>query len=248
MDFTSRYCRRRLQTAVTCPSSALGCNCCQFACCVPTIPSIDFPISLHPDWMGNAVQSRPEITIGEMVIPGSHDAGSYSIDTFKLFSAVGRTQNVTVLEQLHRGSRYLDLRIAGGGSDSVSIWHGCLQGTQFERVLEDIHLFCQDFPGEFLIVEVVAEYGRDFKPAAKKKALDLVKETLGDKVYTEDDPEKLMSTPLKDLTMSGKQICVLVHDRMLENFTVDGVEYNEKKIAGEYGFFKSDKWMRSKWQ
>jgi hypothetical protein len=248
MDFTSRYCKRRVQTAMTCPSSALGFNCCQFACCVPTIPLIDFPISLHPDWMGNLVQSCPKVCLGDMVIPGTHDSASYSIDTFKLFSAVGRTQNVTVLEQLHRGARFLDLRIAGSGKDNVNIWHGCLQGAKFERILDDIHLFCQDFPGEFLIIEVVAEYDRDFKPAQKKKALDLIKETFGDKLYIEDDLQKLMTAPLKDLTTNGKQICILVHNRIYNGFTFDGAEYSESRIAKEYGFFNSGKWMQSKWQ
>ena len=123
--------------------------------------------------MGNVVQSCPEISLGDMVLPGTHYSGSYSIDTFKLFSAVARTQNVSVLEQLHRGARFLDLRIAGSGTN-VSIFHGCVQGTMFERILDDIHLFCQDFPGEFLIIEVVAEYGRAFTPSLKKKALEIL--------------------------------------------------------------------------
>jgi hypothetical protein len=182
-----------------------------------------------------------------MVIPGTHDSGSYSIDTFKLFSAVGRTQNVSVLEQLHRGARFIDLRIAGSGS-KVNIFHGCLQGSEFERILDDIHLFCQDFPGEFLIIDVVAEYGRAFNPTQKKKALDILKQSLGDKLYTEDDREKLLTTPVKDLIMSGKQICVLLHPRIYENFQVAGVEYSDSFIAKEYGFFNAGKWVENKWK
>jgi hypothetical protein len=242
MDFTSRYCRRRVESAVTCPSSALACNCCQFSCCIPTVPLIDFPISLYPDWMGNLVQSCPDVKLGEMVLPGTHDSGSYSIESFKLFSAVGRTQNVSVQEQLHRGARYLDIRVAGGAKDLVSIWHGCLQGAKLERILEDIQSFTADFPGEFLIVEIVAEYGREFKPEQKKKCLEFVKSTLGKKIYVEDDIKKLMTTPVKKLTESGKQICVLVHPRMYEDFE------DEKSIVEQYGFFNSSKWMQSKWQ
>lgn len=246
MDFTSRYCRRRVESALTCPSKSLGFNCCQFACCVPTIPAIDFPISLHPDWMGNVVQSCPDICLGDMVIPGTHDSGSYSIDTFKLFSAVARTQNVGVLEQLHRGARFLDLRIAGSGSN-VSIFHGCVQGGKFERILDDIHLFCQDFPGEFLIIEVVAEYGRAFDATLKKKSLEILKQSLGDKLYT-GDLDKLLTTPVKDLIMDGKQICVLLHPRIYEKFQVDGVEYSDAFIEKEYGFFNADQWLENKWK
>ena len=233
---------------MACPSKSLGFNCCQFSCCIPNIPAIDFPINLHPDWMGNLVQSCPEICLGEMVIPGTHDSGSYSIDTFTPFSAVGRTQNATVVEQLHRGARYLDLRVAQGGRDKVSIFHGCLQGTVLERVVEDIHLFCQDFPGEFLIVEISHEFGRDFKPELKKKALDIIKDTLGDKLYTQNDAKKLMTTPLKDLTAAGTQVVVLVNSRMFEDFSVGGTDYSEEHVTKEYGFFKSDAWMNSKFQ
>jgi hypothetical protein len=247
MDFTSRYCRRRVESALTCPSAALAFNCCQFACCIPTIPAIDFPINLHPDWMSNLVQSCPEICLGDMVIPGTHDSGSHSIDTFKLFSAVGRTQNVGVLEQLHRGARFLDLRIAGAGTNA-SIFHGCLQGSPFERVLDDIHLFCQDFPGEFIVIEVVAEYGRAFSAEQKKQALEVLKQSLGDKLYIADDREKLMTNPLKELILGGKQVCVLLHPRIYEKFEVDGVEYTDAYITKEYGFFNADSWLENKWK
>ena len=196
--------------------------------------------------MGNVVQSCPAITLGDMVIPGTHDSGSYSIDTFKLFSAVARTQNVGVMEQLHRGARFLDLRIAGSGS-SVKIFHGCVQGGKFERILDDIQCFCEDFPGEFLIVEVVAEYGRSFDASLKKKALDILKLSIGDKLYT-GGLDKLLKTPVKDLILNGKKICVLLHPRIYENFVADGVQFTGAYIAKEYGFFNADEYMNNQWK
>jgi hypothetical protein len=82
----------------------------------------------------------------------------------------------------------------------------------------------------------------------KKKALDILKQSLGDKLYTEDDREKLLTTPVKDLIMSGKQICVFLHPRIYENFKVDGVEYSDSFIAKEYGFFNASKWIENKWK
>jgi Phosphatidylinositol-specific phospholipase C, X domain len=212
---------------------------------LPSIPAIDFPISLHPDWMGNVVQTRPEITLGEIVLPGTHDSGSYSIDTFNPFSAVGRTQNVSVIEQLHRGARFLDLHIAGSGKN-INMFHGCLKGSLFERILDDITLFCQDFPSEFIVIHVEAEYERPFTGVQKKQALDVMKQSLGDKIYVDDDPQKLLSTPIKELVTQGKQICVLL-TRMYDDFEVDGIQYSESYIAKEYGFFSADKWMENKW-
>ena len=246
MDFTSRYCRRRVEGWARCPSASIGINCCQFSCCVPTIPAIDFPISLHPDWMGTLVQSCPGIKLGELVIPGSHDSGSNSIEAFKLYSAVGRTQNVSVLEQLHRGIRFLDLRIAGSGND-VSVFHGCLKGCPLERILDEIHLFCQDFPGEFLVIEVVAEYGRTFDPALKKKTLDMIQASLGKVMYTDSDVSKLLDTPLQSLTTDGKHVCVMLHPRIYDNFSVDGIDFSDSYVSKTYGCFNADTWLHNKW-
>lgn len=242
MDFTSRYCRKRIEGVTKCPSSSLGVNCCQFGFCIPTIPAIDFPISLHPDWMGNLVQSRPEICLKEMVIPGTHDSGSYSIDSYKVFSAVGRSQTVSILEQLHRGARFLDIRLGESGK-SVNIFHGCLSGTKLERVLEEVSLFCQDFPGEFIIIELVAEYGRSYSTKQKMKTLEVLRETLGDKMFDEDDKEKMMGTPVKELVLKGKQICVLLHPRFYNDLPT-----SEATIAADYNCFSSEKWMNNKWQ
>jgi hypothetical protein len=247
MDFTSRYCRRRMEGAVACPSSALGVNCFQFGFCIPSIPAIDFPISLHPDWMGNLVQSRPDLCLGDMVIPGTHDSGSYSIDSFKVFSAVGRNQNVSVLDQLHRGARFLDLRVAEAGKN-VNIFHGCLQGTKFDRVVEEVKLFCDDFPGEFVIIELVAEYGRTFSSTQKLRALDSIKEMLGEKMFAEDNVDKLLTTPIKDLVMDGKQVCVLLHPRFLEDFEINGQPVTDKYLCEQYSCFSADKWMINKWK
>jgi hypothetical protein len=247
MDFTSRYCRRRVEGSLTCPSASIAINCCQFACCIPTIPAIDFPISLHPDWMSNLVTSVPEAKLGDMVIPGTHDSASYSITSFSPYSAVGRTQNVSVLEQLHRGTRFLDLRIAGFGND-VFIYHGCLKGCKFERILDDIHLFCQDFPGEFVVMNVVAEYGRSFESKLKKKALDIIKDSLGSKMFQGPTVGKLLETPLKNLVSEGKQVCVVIHPRIYDGFVFGGVEYSDLYISKEYACFNSDTWMQDKWK
>jgi hypothetical protein len=196
--------------------------------------------------MGNLVQSVPDITIGDMVIPGTHDSASFSIEPYKLFSAVGRTQNVSVLEQLHRGTRYLDLRIAESGND-VHIFHGCLKGCKFERILDDIHLFCQDFPGEFLVITVVAEYGRSFDSKTKKKALDVIKASLGDKMFKGPSVDTLLKTPLKDLISNGSQVCVVLHPRIYEDFMVNGVEYSAAFVSKEYSCFNASNWMEDKW-
>jgi len=195
--------------------------------------------------MGNLVQSRPDVSLGNMVIPGSHDAGSYSIESFKIFSAAGRKQNVSVLDQLHRGARFLDIKLGDSGK-SVNVSHGCSQGAKLDRIVEEIKLFCEDFPGEFVIVELGAEAGKVFSSENKLTALESVTEMLGEKMYAEDDVSKLLNTPIKDLVMGGKQICVLLSPVFMLDFEIAGDAVSDDYLCKAYSCFRSDKWMESK--
>lgn len=192
------------------------------------------------------MQSVPDVSLGDVVIPGTHDSASYSIPAYNVYSAVGRTQNVSVLEQLHRGTRFLDLRIAGSGND-VYCFRGCMRGCKLSRILDDIHLFCQDFPGEFLVIKVVAEYGRTFEPKLKKRALDIIKSTLGEKLFRGPEVVNLLETPLNDLTMKGTQVCVILHSRIYDDFNIGGVEYNDALVSKEFSCFNADNWLEDKW-
>jgi len=227
----------------------------------------------HPDWMTTLVESVSDITLRNLVIPGSHDSASYSIPSANLFSTIGRTQNTSIFEQLLQGIRFLDLRIASGSScsslfgtfkcnnsnsshnnnrtcnDDVYIYHGCLKGCKFESVLKDICQFCKTFPREFLILHVVAEYDRPFPQTLKKKALDMIQSFLGDILFSEQEPNTivtLLETPLKDVIREGAQVCVLL-SRIYDNFTLEGVEYNDAFVSKEYNCFDSSRWLRDKW-
>ena len=238
----------------------------------------------HSDWMTTLVESVSDITLRNLVIPGSHDSASYSIPSTNIFSTIGRTQNTSIFEQLLQGIRFLDLRIASGSSscscsslfgtftctnsnsscnnnnndnnrtcscnDDVYIYHGCLKGCKFESVLQDIYQFCQTFPREFLILHVVAECDRPFHPIMKKKALDMIHSFLGDILFSEQEPNNtivtLLETPLKEVIREGAQVCVLL-SRIYDNFTLEGVEYNDAFVSKEYNCFHSSRWLRDKW-
>jgi hypothetical protein len=125
--------------------------------------------------------SDPRLT--ELVIPGTHHSGSYSIHSWLPFGRnIGSTQGSSVYEQLCSGARYLDLRVAptrddggGGGqppeSVSFSIWHNFLRGAPIEIILRQIRDFCQDHTDEIIIVELVPEFGRTFTEEQKERCL-----------------------------------------------------------------------------
>ncbi|MFD6338887.1 hypothetical protein [Streptomyces sp. NPDC060131] len=98
-------------------------------------------------WMsqlGSTIGDRP---LNQIVIPGSHDAGSAGItknsgmcdagdtvDTARMWpelaSSMSRTQSGSLVEQLEAGSRYLDLRLCKQGDKWYS-YHGGPLGRQF---------------------------------------------------------------------------------------------------------------------
>jgi hypothetical protein len=271
MDLLPRSTRRNLLQTLDGPCSALALNCCQFSCCIPRDALSDYHDDDHDhnhddlppslaDWMKHLLSNCPTLKLRDLVIPGTHDSGSYSIPATTLFSAVGRTQNESVLEQLQRGARYLDVRV-GGATNSSShredslIWHGCLAGGTFQLVVDQIATFLHHHDGEFVIVEVVAEYGRPFTPTQKMQCLKVLQETLGDMVYT--SPTNLNTlfhqSNLADVIHQQKKQClVLLHGRFydgLADATIceSSITYNEEYIESHFGFFRSDRWMNNRW-
>jgi hypothetical protein len=94
------------------------------------------PVPLGPDrWMEDVYADAADVTLGEMVLPGTHDSGSFAIDVegpCDIVPAAGtpgvitalsstnpcaaagmyRAQDETLAEQLQAGIRYLDLRVS----------------------------------------------------------------------------------------------------------------------------------------
>ena len=99
-----------------------------------------------------------------------------------------------------------------------------------------------------MVIKVVAEYGRNFDPKLKKKALDIIKSSLGDKLFKGSSVDKLLDAPLRDLTIkNGTQACVILHPRIYDDFKVGGVEYSDAFVSKEYNCFNADSWLEDKW-
>lgn len=87
-----------------------------------------------PDWMGSLYATRPDTRLTQLVLPGTHDSGSYAIDTTKpckvtpiaglnpllagaakqnpcAAGALAKAQSQDFTGQLNGGVRYLDIRL-----------------------------------------------------------------------------------------------------------------------------------------
>ena len=164
--------------------------------------------------------------------------------------ANGRTQNDRVLDQLKRGVRYLDIRVAGSSSSSSSssvfVYHGCLRGGTISSVLQDVTDFVQNHPREVVIIEIVPEYGRAFHQNQRRHTLALVQNTFGDEniLTTSSCGGRHLSTlSLEEIVeILRKRVVVVVHPRMYECQGVDPSVVDQR-----YGYFQSGCVLRNEW-
>jgi hypothetical protein len=109
------------------------------------------------DWM----QLYPNRTLGELHMPGSHDAGTSKgdIDLTAMGSVSNAaTQSLTILEQIGVGTRFFDLRLAEHGNKIVAhhttAGQGAFSKTGVDQVLADAAAFCLNHPSEIVIFRI----------------------------------------------------------------------------------------------
>lgn len=95
------------------------------------------------EWMSFVSDDAP---ITKLAIPGSHDSGCREMPWY------GATQDLDFAGQLERGVRYFDIRVKKSGDDMI-IFHGPVNGVDYEGILRDIDEFMDAHPSEFLILD-----------------------------------------------------------------------------------------------
>lgn len=97
----------------------------------------------YSDWMSNV---KDETLVNEIIMPGSHDAGSYNMVW------LGETQQFNIADQLEMGVRYFDIRV-NKIDDKYVIFHSIINGVDFLPILETIKEFIIDNPTETLLLD-----------------------------------------------------------------------------------------------
>lgn len=116
-----------------------------------------------PDWMGTLYESRPDTSLTQIVIPGTHDSGAYKIDTSgacKVTAIAGanpvqvaagksrpcaagklaKAQSHSFTGQLNGGIRYLDMRLGIPANKVVSAKKASKKLTNKAAVKVPVHL------------------------------------------------------------------------------------------------------------
>ena len=97
---------------------------------------------------------KDEAKVSEIVIPGSHDAGTAG------FSWLAETQNRSIKDQLNAGTRYFDLRVQSTGKGLV-FYHSVFKGNSYTEARSDILDFLALNPSEFVILDFQHFKGND---------------------------------------------------------------------------------------
>lgn len=112
------------------------------------------------NWMKNI---EDDVLLNEIVIPGSHDACTYSMPY------LGETQYLNVKEQLEIGVRYFDIRV-NKVKGNYKIYHSIINGVTFDPILDDLFSFIQNNQSETLILDF-----QHFKNGADEYVFNKVK-------------------------------------------------------------------------
>eukprot|EP00804_Cyclotella_cryptica_P005321 CCRYP_019481-RA/>CCRYP_019481-RA protein AED:0.04 eAED:0.04 QI:278/1/1/1/1/1/3/160/439 len=233
--------------------SALAINCCQFGFFLQKHPRSGCDVHEHKGWMGKLTDLDPEKKLRDTVIPGTHDSASVTISKWSLFSGVGICQNITIREQLHRGARYLDVRI-GGNPESKSvqdvfICHGILKGGVYARIIDEIDEFITEYSGEFVILEVTYESDHKMSPEQRVGVFRLISDKFGDRIISNDDLKswfRLQKVTLGDIKRRSKNLLLLIHDRIC-GFSCNGCVYDDCTVANDFNCHKNARLMKNKW-
>lgn len=101
------------------------------------------------NWMADMWGSIGNKTLGEIVVPGSHDAGMYKEPPAE--GGIARTQDETIYQQLQGGVRYFDLRVKGGTTQRIH--HGSFTGPAVSEVLDDVKKFMMEKHKEVVVLK-----------------------------------------------------------------------------------------------
>lgn len=148
-------------------------------------------------WVGNLDQKKK---LGDLVMPGSHDAGmsvlrNCSDGSGIIIGPFTKTQSLSIGEQLTVGSRYFDIRIDYDHNALITCHrtdgNGC-SGQYLRDVLDETVKFLKDHNSEFAIFKV------RFRNFGKNHKEDDIAKMVSDLLQTADYKDYLLKLPNED--------------------------------------------------
>jgi hypothetical protein len=139
-------------------------------------------IRAYPFWMRDNLGDIEDKALRELMLPGTHNAGSYEVGyksgTGARLKKYTLCQDESVFNQLVYGIRYLDLRVAHeavkGRTEMLWIVHGILKvGITLEEILQQVAAFLDATDSEIVVLDF-HRFEMGFDP--KVNGIETVKE------------------------------------------------------------------------
>lgn len=185
----------------------------------------------YSQWMENLPNEKQLCPLKDLVIPGSHDSGTFFLDQNmeigpdessaiqtlgSIFGKVAKsvihswsvTQSMTIYEQLLSGIRYLDLRVAYRAEEkTIRVLHG-LYGWTIDQVLDEVNRFVANYPKEIVILDFNHFYKMD--QAAHEKLADTLLASFSEifRVPGADGP----NVTLQEMWGNEEKVIIIYHD------------------------------------
>lgn len=161
---------------------------------------------IYTNWMSYI---KDDVKLTRLVIPGSHNAGSYSM------SKMAECQKDNLFVQFEYGIRQFCLRLNTDKKGNIVLAHGITKGDLFENALKDIQKSLEMYPSEFVLLDIREYYPQKFGPitltykADKNKVDRLLKKYLEPEKYAFCDFEHISDVTVGDIRKSGKRFILI---------------------------------------
>ncbi|BDD07739.1 hypothetical protein FUAX_01710 [Fulvitalea axinellae] len=161
----------------------------------------------HGNWMRDLLPIIGGRTLGQVVMPGSHDAGMYE-------TSLGQTQDKNLYEQLKAGVRFFDLR----PNADMEIYHGPVTGPSVDATLNDVRKFMDEGAQELVILKF--SHFKDFNGNVYANLKAKIKSALSPYFFEKPTGARLADLTMNDFLEEGGKVLILCDG----NFSIDAPE------------------------
>lgn len=203
------------------------------------------------NWMGQLEEEIADVPFNKVAIPGTHDSGTFlfnkdlgaapdsdltgtiqniigGVDALadvvlgQIYERLCKCQTLTFEEQLQKGIRYFDMRIAH--HEETETYHTChgVYCIEMSDALNQFETFLNEHEKEIIILDFNHLYEMD---GHHEKFIDMILESFGDKVARVDKVKPASS--VKEYWKRGYQVVICYHNTdMTKNDKYEGFLYH----------------------
>ena len=184
-------------------------------------------------WMTYLAPWIADKRLVDCLMPGSHDANTYSISAAHPAGGFCRCQLFPVSRQLQLGSRFLDLRygVVKATGDVVYDFHGPIRGGKFVENLHQIKHFLQDNFSEFVVVYLQPE--NQLPSEAKRRLVDDFDQIFGELLVRLEDVQTwfdVSTVTLGQIWKTRRRLLVLSSDGLFVSGEMEQAQVRRKGI------------------